>query len=111
MEFRRVLFRSPDRRSPFPSDSDGINPVPPATVPQENLMAAKNYDAIVIGGGVVGASAAFHLKKLGAGRVLLLERNQRSEEHTSELQSLMRNSYDVSCMNKKQKRNEKNEFK
>src|SRR3546814_3677313 len=27
----------------------------------------------------------------------------RSEEHTSELQSLMRNSYDVFCMKKKQK--------
>src|SRR3546814_3571730 len=26
---------------------------------------------------------------------------ERSEEHTSELQSLMRNSYDVFCLNKK----------
>src|SRR3546814_20381574 len=29
---------------------------------------------------------------------------QRSEEHTSELQSLMSNSYAVFCLNKKQKR-------
>src|SRR3546814_4223837 len=28
----------------------------------------------------------------------------RSEEHTSELQSLMRNSYDVFCLKKKKKR-------
>src|SRR3546814_5146222 len=34
-------------------------------------------------------------------RLLLLER--RSEEHTSELQSLMRNSYAVFCLNKKKK--------
>src|SRR3546814_9827352 len=29
----------------------------------------------------------------------------RSEEHTSELQSLMRNSYDVFCLKKKTKKN------
>src|SRR3546814_6302027 len=31
---------------------------------------------------------------------------ERSEEHTSELQSLMRNSYAVFCLKKKNKRNE-----
>src|SRR3546814_8384798 len=31
----------------------------------------------------------------------------RSEEHTSELQSLMRNSYDVFCLKQKKKRNSK----
>src|SRR3546814_7651487 len=33
--------------------------------------------------------------------------NLRSEEHTSELQSLMRNSYAVFCLKKKQHRDEK----
>src|SRR3546814_4345278 len=33
----------------------------------------------------------------------------RSEEHTSELQSLMRNSYDVFCLKKKKHINDKNE--
>src|SRR3546814_10011526 len=33
---------------------------------------------------------------------------KRSEEHTSELQSLMRISYAVFCLKKKQKRNHKN---
>src|SRR3546814_10907077 len=33
-------------------------------------------------------------------------REQRSEEHTSELQSLMRNSYDVLCLKNKQKQKE-----
>src|SRR3546814_1176028 len=32
---------------------------------------------------------------------VLIVSNIRSEEHTSELQSLMRNSYDVFCLNKK----------
>src|SRR3546814_8482083 len=32
-----------------------------------------------------------------------LERHRRSEEHTSELQSLMRNSYAVFCLKKKSK--------
>jgi sarcosine oxidase, subunit beta len=31
-------------------------------------------DVVVIGGGVVGASTAFHLARLGAGRIVLLER-------------------------------------
>jgi len=31
-------------------------------------------DVVVIGGGIVGASAAYHLARLGAGRVLLIER-------------------------------------
>src|SRR3546814_7094639 len=33
---------------------------------------------------------------------------QRSEEHTSELQSLMRNSYDVYCLNKKKTTQQQN---
>src|SRR3546814_2190370 len=37
----------------------------------------------------------------GAYRRLLGEMSWRSEEHTSELQSLMRISYDVFCMKKK----------
>src|SRR3546814_9478032 len=35
-------------------------------------------------------------------------RRGRSEEHTSELQSLMRNSYAVFCLKKKKKENTKN---
>src|SRR3546814_8151714 len=49
--------------------------------------------------------------RLGSGRIALLTRwftscicarRWRSEEHTSELQSLMRNSYAVFCLKKKQ---------
>src|SRR3546814_4923725 len=36
-----------------------------------------------------------------ANGVLAVDEQERSEEHTSELQSLMRHSYDVFCLNKK----------
>src|SRR3546814_9538028 len=42
------------------------------------------------------------------GRVFVAERALRSEEHTSELQSLMRISYAVFCLKKKKKRTSKN---
>ena len=34
------------------------------------------YDAIVIGGGAIGLSTAYHLAHRQAGKILLLERNQ-----------------------------------
>src|SRR3546814_8798761 len=43
----------------------------------------------------------FHRDVAGAFGVPLLDRRQRSEEHTSELQSLMRISYAVFCLKKK----------
>src|SRR3546814_4410890 len=42
---------------------------------------------------------AYHL----SAELYLLQHSCRSEEHTSELQSLMRISYDVFCLNKKNK--------
>src|SRR3546814_993820 len=38
------------------------------------------------------------------GRFIALTAKPRSEEHTSELQSLMRNAYDVFCLKKKKRR-------
>lgn len=35
---------------------------------------SRTYDVIVVGAGIFGASAAYHLKKAGAARVLLVER-------------------------------------
>src|SRR3546814_8297578 len=58
---------------------------------------------IVTGGGSgIGAAVALYLAREGA-RVTLADVNEagRSEEHTSELQSLMRISYAVFCLNKK----------
>src|SRR3546814_1743456 len=45
---------------------------------------------------------------LGTSIVEALANQLRSEEHTSELQSLMRNSYAVFCLNKKPKQNKQN---
>ena len=44
-------------------------------------MTNKSYDTIVVGGGVVGAFSAFHLKALGAGSVLLIDAHDRAECH------------------------------
>src|SRR3546814_4676028 len=41
-------------------------------------------------------------------RMIMKSWNQRSEEHTSELQSLMRISYAVFCLKKKKKKEQKN---
>src|SRR3546814_9158083 len=49
---------------------------------------------------VVGQSLCYGVQQLG---VSPLARASRSEEHTSELQSLMRISYAVFCLKKKQK--------
>src|SRR3546814_7811448 len=51
-----------------------------------------------LGGGIV--SAALHTAEDG-GAVFCLYRYSRSEEHTSELQSLMRISYAVICLTTK----------
>src|SRR3546814_4734824 len=57
--------------------------------PAQGLMVADGYGATV-----VRESADFALNAA---------RRRRSEEHTSELQSLMRISYAVFCLNKKKK--------
>src|SRR3546814_10358646 len=46
-----------------------------------------------------------------AGRPRCTERKKRSEEHTSELQSLMRISYAVFCVKKKKKKNKNTKHK
>ena len=40
-------------------------------------MIPRSADVVVVGGGVVGASCAYHLAAARAGRVLLLERADR----------------------------------
>src|SRR3546814_7068471 len=68
-----------------------------------NADAQKRLDAIeTLGDLGSGFALATHdLEIRGAGE--LLGQDQRSEEHTSELQSLMRISYAVFCLKKKQK--------
>src|SRR3546814_3123827 len=47
-----------------------------------------------------------HVRPVRAARRLLRDTRRRSEEHTSELQSLMRISYAVFCLKKKTKKKE-----
>lgn len=53
------------------------------------------YDAIVIGGGVVGAATAFHLKSLGCARVLLIERDQTCCGGTAKSCAIVRTHYSI----------------
>src|SRR3546814_9747654 len=70
----------------------------------------------VLAGAIGAASARVMVASVAKGEVvgihevmeILQETSQvRSEEHTSELQSLMRNSYAVFCLNKKKKNKKK----
>src|SRR3546814_6847029 len=86
------------RKGPF-----SLSPVSSAKKPKnENgdgtKMAIKwdeDFDVICVGSGLGGLSAALTAAQRGARAIVL-----RSEEHTSELQSLMRNSYSVFCLTK-----------
>lgn len=54
----------------------------------------KTADYIVIGGGVIGTSLAFHLARMDAGRVVLLERKQLAAGSTGMSSGLVRMHYD-----------------
>src|SRR3546814_3582405 len=60
---------------------------------REPLDGSVTAEVAVIGGGMAGLATALGLAERG--------RRVRSEEHTSELQSLMRISYAVFCLKKK----------
>ncbi len=53
------------------------------------------YEAIIIGGGVVGASTAFHLAELGLKRVLVLERGEIAGGGTGQSCAIVRSHYSV----------------
>ncbi|MBA2965032.1 MULTISPECIES: NAD(P)/FAD-dependent oxidoreductase [Ramlibacter] len=55
----------------------------------------ENYDVIVIGGGVIGSSVAFHLARFGAKRVLLLERETVGSGTSSQSSGILRTHYSV----------------
>lgn len=56
---------------------------------------AESYDVVVIGGGVMGPSAAFHLKRLGAGNVALLERGRVCTGGTAKSCAIIRTHYSI----------------
>lgn len=53
------------------------------------------FDAIVIGAGVIGSSAAYHLAALGAARVLVLDRGQVGAGTTAHSSGILRSHYSV----------------
>src|SRR3546814_10788199 len=79
-----TLFRSLNATVPTPPAPDTA---PPDLPPLRDVIAAHELRAIK-----------------GLGQHFLLDLNLRSEEHTSELQSLMRISYAVFCLKKKTKK-------
>ncbi|MGE3912138.1 MAG: NAD(P)/FAD-dependent oxidoreductase [Chloroflexota bacterium] len=54
---------------------------------------ARTYDAIVIGGGVIGTSIAFHLAQAGAGRIALVERGAICSGNTRKSGAIVRMHY------------------
>ena len=49
----------------------------------------ETFDHIIVGGGIIGASTAYHLKRKRAGSVLLLERNDLASAATSRAAGLV----------------------
>src|SRR3546814_5474221 len=87
-----TLFRSTAPQAPHVGQSRRAG--------EEGLETRRLDEARAQGGGVwldVGHRDAAPRNDQGSGR----SRAKRTEEHTSELQSLMRNSYAVFCLKKK----------
>ena len=55
----------------------------------------EKFDIVVIGGGVIGVSIAYHLALFGCGRVLLLERGQLGGGTTAQSSCILRTHYTV----------------
>ena len=55
----------------------------------------ENFDAIVIGAGVIGSSVAYHLARLGAKKVLVLERSQIGAGTSTQSSGILRTHYSV----------------
>ncbi|ANY63302.1 amino acid dehydrogenase [Comamonas aquatica] len=55
----------------------------------------RNFDAIVVGAGVIGSSVAYHLARLGCTKVLVLDRTQIGAGTTSQSSGILRTHYSV----------------
>ncbi|MCY4138202.1 MAG: FAD-binding oxidoreductase [Rhodobacteraceae bacterium] len=60
-------------------------------------MSSK-YDAIIVGGGIVGASTAYYLARLGVRRVLLIEKNAPAAGGTGKSAAIVRQHYSTRLM-------------
>jgi sarcosine oxidase, subunit beta len=59
------------------------------------VTSPDSYDLIIIGAGVVGCSTAWHAARLGARRVLLIDRGGIAEGTSSQSSSILRTHYSV----------------
>jgi glycine/D-amino acid oxidase-like deaminating enzyme len=59
---------------------------------------AKTYDVVVVGCGILGAATAYHLKKKGVERVLVIEREQPAAGGTGKSAALVRQHYSTRLM-------------
>src|SRR3546814_17587424 len=89
------LFLLMIRRPPRSTRTDTLFPY--TTLFASDYLAAQGFE---VSRGV-GLTGVVCVMQNGEGPTVML-RADRSEEHTSELQSLMRSSYAVFCLNKKQ---------
>src|SRR3546814_10324646 len=95
---------------PTAADAQPLKTVPAVPAPAIVPPVVPTGDNLVIAPTQTFAEwqAGFRKQALTAGiRADLFDRAFRSEEHTSELQSLMRISYAVFCLKKKKKSNNK----
>src|SRR3546814_9759628 len=83
-----VVSACKDKNRLDPLENDGIPPEALTNVQVENLNGAAKISYTLPG---------------DEDLMYVLAETERSEEHTSELQSLMRNSYAVFCLTKKNK--------
>src|SRR3546814_10467609 len=100
------------RRPPISTRTDTLFPYT-TRFRSNNVINPVSFTGLLLAGSAEGAHVADYMADLAgiAGRVQLIERPisgvevggsiDRSEEHTYELQSLMRLSYDVFCLKKK----------
>src|SRR3546814_5999006 len=95
LEFRRVLFRSrePGGIDLQPVALSEVNHVQRHHQRQGELLQLQNEAKVIV--------EVRRVDHRNDGIRAALSRLTRSEEHTSELQSLMRNSYAVFCLKKK----------
>src|SRR3546814_2673120 len=92
---------SPRRLCVFSGSSTGISPAYECAARRLGEQLARSGIALVYGGAAVGLMGAVADAVLAGGGQVIGVIPQRSEEHTSELQSLMRISYAVFCLKKK----------
>src|SRR3546814_11208069 len=103
MQCRSVFFCLMIRRPPSSTRTDTLFPYPPLFRSGQHakicaLVGANTLDQPVQLPPAYGVFAAFHRARRAIIQVIKF---MRSEEHTSELQSLMRISYAVFCLKKK----------